>query len=60
MIIAKETLLRVYRRKQSDDEEKKEERPWMNDNIRKEMKIKREIVCKKRNATDGSERAARS
>ena len=38
--IAKETLLRVYKRKQSDDEERKEEKPWMNDNIRNEMKKK--------------------
>ena len=56
MKIAKETLLRVYRRRESDDEEKKEERPWMNDNIRKEIKIRREINRKKRNTKDEKER----
>ena len=53
---ARDTLLRVYRRKLSDDEEKKEERPWMNDNIRKEMKLKREINRKKRNTKDEKEK----
>ena len=56
MKIAKETLLRVYRRKQSDDEEMKEEKPWMNDNIRNEMKKKRAINRKKRNTTDEKEK----
>ena len=56
MKIAKETLLRVYRRKQSDDEEMKEEKPWMNDNIRNEMKKKRAINRKKRNTTDEREK----
>merc|ERR1711915_1023572 len=39
------------------DEEKKEERPWMNDNIREEMKLKREINRKKRNTKDEKEKA---
>ena len=57
MKIANETLLRIYKRKQSDDDEKKEEKPWMNDKIRNEMKKKREINRKKRNTTDEKERA---
>ena len=54
--IAKETLLRVYKRKETDDIEEREEKPWMNDNIRKEIKIRREINRKKRNTEDEKER----
>ena len=55
--VARDTLLRVYKRKMSGDEDKKEERPWMNDNIREEMKLKREINRKKRNTKDEKEKA---
>ena len=55
--IAKEILLKKYRRKQINNENKTEESPWMNEQIRKEIKKRIEWNKAARNAKSESERS---
>ena len=55
--IAKEILLKKYRRKEIQSENKTEESPWMNDQIRKEIQKRKEWNKATRNAKSERERS---
>ncbi|CAL4250835.1 unnamed protein product [Meganyctiphanes norvegica] len=56
--IARENLLRKYREKETKNEKKSEDKPWMNENIKKEIKKRKEINRAKRNTENEEEKRA--
>ena len=54
--IANETLKKVYRKRELKGEENNEEKPWMNDNILKEIKKRQEINRARRNEENLNEK----